>query len=102
MVVITTEFIPLSLLYIVSTGGKAATGLEKKYCAQYWSKELLESLDWCTGRHHITEITLKMAFNTIQSISKSYSIPENLGPYLQTILKNILQLCYRPARVAQL
>ena len=37
----------------------------KEYCAEFWSKELLESMDRCTGRRNITEILLKTAFNTI-------------------------------------
>ena len=40
----------------------------KEYCAKYWLKELMESMDRCTGRHVITEILLKAALSTIQSI----------------------------------
>ena len=34
-------------------------------------KELLESMDRCTGRRHITKILLKTALNTIKSINQS-------------------------------
>ena len=37
-----------------------------KYCAEYWLKELQESMDRCTGRCDITEILLKTASNLIQ------------------------------------
>ena len=40
----------------------------KEYCAEYWLKELQESMDRCTGHSDITEVLLKMALNTIQSI----------------------------------
>ena len=39
----------------------------KEYCAEYWLKELQESMDKCTGRRDITEILLKSALNTIQT-----------------------------------
>ena len=39
----------------------------KEYCAEYWLKELQESMDRYTG--DITEILLKMALNTIQSMN---------------------------------
>ena len=42
----------------------------KEYCAEYWLKELLEGMDRCTGRRDITEILLKTALNTTQSIFK--------------------------------
>ena len=41
----------------------------KEYCAEYWLKELWELMDRFTGRRDITEILLKMALNTIQSIN---------------------------------
>ena len=41
----------------------------KNYCAEYWLKELQESMDRCTGCHDITEILLKTALNTIQSFN---------------------------------
>ena len=44
----------------------------KKYCAEYWLKELHESIDRCTGRRDITEILLKTALNTIQLNNQSY------------------------------
>ena len=41
----------------------------KEYCAEYWLKELQESIDRCTAYHDITEILLKTALNTIQLIN---------------------------------
>ena len=41
----------------------------KEYCADYWLKELQESMDRCTDHCDITEILLKKALKTIQSIS---------------------------------
>ena len=46
----------------------------KEYCVELWLKELQESMDSCTGHSDITEILLKMALNTIQSINQSYYI----------------------------
>ena len=46
----------------------------KEYCAEYWFKELQESMGSCTGRRDLTEIMLQSALNTIQSISQSVSI----------------------------
>ena len=40
----------------------------KEYYAEYWLKQLQKSMDRCTGHHDITEILLKTALNTIQSI----------------------------------
>ena len=45
----------------------AASDLER---IKYWLKELQESMDRCTGRQGMTEILLKTAFNTIQSICR--------------------------------
>ena len=45
----------------------------KEYCAEYWLKELQESMNGCTGRHDVTEILLKTAINTIESINQSIS-----------------------------
>ena len=45
----------------------------KEYCAEYWLKELQER---CTGLRDITEILLKMASNTIQSIKIIFSLPQ--------------------------
>ena len=39
----------------------------KEYCVEYWLK-VQESMDRCTGRRDITEIQLKTALNTIESI----------------------------------
>ena len=49
--------------------GKQPVAL-KEYCGEYWLKELQESMDRCTGCSNITEILLKMALNTIQSINQ--------------------------------
>ena len=43
----------------------------KEYCAEYWLKQLQESMDKCTGHRHIIEILLKKALNTVQSINQS-------------------------------
>ena len=40
-----------------------------EYCTEYWLKELQESMDRCIGCCNITEILLKKALSTIQSIS---------------------------------
>ena len=40
----------------------------KEYCAEYWLKELQESMDRCSGGCDITEILLKTPLNTIRSI----------------------------------
>ena len=42
---------------------------KEKY-AEYWVKELQESMDWCTGCRDITEILFKMVLNTIQSYNQ--------------------------------
>ena len=41
----------------------------KEYCAAYRLKELQESMGKCAVHCDITEILLKMALNTIQSIN---------------------------------
>ena len=43
----------------------------KEYCAEYWLKELQESMDRCTGHCNITEILLKTALNAIQLHNES-------------------------------
>ena len=58
----------------------------KEYCAVYWLKELLESMDRCTGCRDKTEILLKTALNTIQSVNGAISFPI----VLYTPLKNPL------------
>ena len=40
--------------------------------AEYWLKELQESMDRCTGCRNLTEIWLKMELNTIQVINQSF------------------------------
>ena len=41
----------------------------EEHCVEYQLKELQERMDRCTGHHNMTEIILKTALNTIQSIS---------------------------------
>ena len=43
----------------------------KEYCAEYWLKGLQESMDRCTSRRDITEITLQTALKANQSIIQS-------------------------------
>ena len=46
----------------------------KEYCGEFWLKELQDNMNRCTGHSDITEIFLKMALNTIQSIKlKAFS-----------------------------
>ena len=47
----------------------------KEYCAEYWFKELQESMDRCTGRRDITEmhVLLKTTLNTNQSVTHCYT-----------------------------
>ena len=40
----------------------------KEYCAEYWLKELHESMDWCTSRRDITEILLIKSFYTYKDL----------------------------------
>ena len=70
MIILVTGFISLSLLSIVSASyvGKQPVAW-KDNLAQYWLKELQESMGRCTGHHSITEIMLKTVLNTIQSIN---------------------------------
>ena len=74
MIVVRTGFIPLSPLSIHWFNdcyvGKQPLALEE-YCAGYWPKELLESMDRCTGCHDVTDILLIFAFNTMHSINCS-------------------------------
>ena len=43
----------------------------KEFYAEYWLKELQESMDRCTGRRDINEILLKTALNTTQPVDQS-------------------------------
>ena len=43
------------------------TVARKENCAEYWLKELQETMDRCAGRRNITEVLLKTALKTIQS-----------------------------------
>ena len=42
----------------------------RENCEEHWLQKLQESMDRCTGRCNITEIMLKTALNTIQSINQ--------------------------------
>ena len=44
----------------------------KEYCAEYWFKELQESMDRCTGCRDIPEILLQTGLDIIQSINTSH------------------------------
>ena len=68
IIVTATGFIPLSPLSVVSTTTGKQQVACKEYCAEYWLKELQESMDKCNGHRDMTEIRLKKALNTIQSI----------------------------------
>ena len=61
MIVTGTRFIPLITVCCFDTG-------YVEYCAEYWLKELQESMDRCTCCHDITEILLKTMLNTIQQL----------------------------------
>ena len=60
----------------------------KEYCAEYCLKDLQENMDRCTGRRNITEILLKTALNTIQSINLNNELQmsmentDNIGSFL--------------------
>ena len=75
MMAIATKFIPLSPLSICFGNGHVgknilrSTGKKKKY---------QESMGRCTGRHNITEITLKTTLNTIKSYHQSKPISHGL------------------------
>ena len=49
----------------------------KENSAEYWLKELQESIDSCTGFRDLTEILLKTTLNSIQSIN-SHTIQNKL------------------------
>ena len=74
--VIATEFIPHSQLSIVST-------IVMWECTQWLGKNIMrlkklqESMDRCTGCRDITEMLLKMALNTAQSIVLSDPFSNN-------------------------
>ena len=72
MIVIATGFIPLSPLSIVSTNviWESSQWLGKNVVCQL--KKFQVSIDRCTGRRDITEILLKTALNTVQSINLIY------------------------------
>ena len=90
MITIAIGFIPLSPLSIVSTMvvWQGSQWLGKNDCAEYWLKEIKESMDRCTGCLDKTKITLKTALNTIQSINQSYTTPKEkaFGKDVGTIL----------------
>ena len=53
----------------------------KEYCAEYWLKELQESMSRCTGRHDITEILLK---NGIKHHTINQAIEKYLGTHINS------------------
>ena len=55
----------------------------KEYCAEYWLKELQESMDRCTGHPNTIVILLKTALNTIQSINLFNPFPNK--PWLSRV-----------------
>ena len=69
MIVISTELIRPSPPSVVSTISGSSQWLGKNIVPSHWLKELQQNMGWCTGRRDITEILLKTALNTIQSIS---------------------------------
>ena len=56
MTLIATGFIPLSVCSFDSDYVGKQRVAWKEYCAEYWLKELQESMDRCNGRLDITEI----------------------------------------------
>ena len=69
MIVIAIGFIHLTAVHCFDKGNVGRQPVAwKEYCAEYWLKELQESMDTCTGRRDVTEILLKTVLNTIQSI----------------------------------
>ena len=76
MIVIAIGFIPLSLLSnCLDNGcvGKQPVAL-KEYCAEYWLKELKESMDRCTGYHDITETLCNQSTKTIQATKLGFGL----------------------------
>ena len=72
MIVFATEFIPLSLLSIGDNGYvRKKLVARKENCAEYWLKELQESIGGCTGHSDMTEILLKTTLNTIPLFNQS-------------------------------
>ena len=69
--------------------GKADSGLERILC---WLKELHESMDRCTGRRDLTEILLKTALNSIQSINQPIFI--GVVKSWDCVAKGYYDLCY--------
>ena len=71
MIAIATGFIPLTTIRCFHNDyvGKQPVAW-KEYCAEYWLKELQESMYRCTGRRDMTEILFKTALNTIQSFNQ--------------------------------
>ena len=62
-----TGFIPLSMLSIIATTvlwDKSREVAWKEFYAEYWQKQLKESLDRCAGFLKTTEIMLKTALKT--------------------------------------
>ena len=63
--------------------------VSNEYCAEYWLNDLQKSMDRCTGRHDISEIT-KTALNTTQSINQNLLVPlstnQDLALYFHQML----------------
>ena len=85
-IVIATRFIPLSLLSIFSTMVMYESSQWERNKAEYCLKEFQESMDRLTGLHDVTEIMLKTALNTTQSINQCkvnyYQLYFSLQTYL--------------------
>ena len=63
----------------------------KEYCEENWWKEHYESMIRCTVHLDITEMMLKMALNTIQSVNQSFEmILFDFCRLLSTILQRVL------------
>ena len=67
-----------------------------EYCADYWLKELWESIDRCTGRHDITEILFKNGVKShtinhtaiVEKFTKDMDqdrTPQNVWSYLDSV-----------------
>ena len=68
MIIIATEFIPLSPLSIISmmVTWESSKWLGKDI-VQSTGKKICESMDWCTDRRKITEIVWKTTLFTVQT-----------------------------------
>ena len=64
----------------------------KEYCAEYWLKELQESMDRSISGCNITEILLKTALETIQSIINLVLLSwhKQLNQHFKELLGNLM------------